>query len=276
MARLVAQEFSQRWEQTAFVENHAGATGMIAGRLVAQAAADGYTILVSSNSVFAAAALDEQLAGYDPLRAFAPVGRVARGAYVLAVHPGFGATVQKFVARARAQPDSVSVATAGVGGNSARALILLQQVAGIRLIDVPYNGGGYDIEAVIAGHVDATFVDLGVALPFAASGEIRVLAACSPNRLALAPELPTFAESGFPGVVTAAWYGVAAPAGTPAAIIAELVATLHSTIADSNVRKRLAAMGCDPISETPEEFAAAIRVEVEEARAFAQVAVRHP
>jgi tripartite-type tricarboxylate transporter receptor subunit TctC len=272
MARLIAREFAERWREAAIVENHVGATGMVASRMVAQAPADGYTLLVASNSPFAAAALDPETAGYDPLRAWAPVGRVARADYVLAVRRGLGAaTVREFVALARARAESVSLATAGAGSNSARALTLLEQIADIRILNVPYNGGSAYLQAVVAGHVDAIFVDLALALPFAASGAIRILAACSPQRLPLAPDVPTFAEAGFPGVLTEAWYGIVAPAGTPADIIAELVATLHSTLADPDVRQRLTTMGCEAIVESPEEFAAAIRREVEQVRALAEL-----
>jgi tripartite-type tricarboxylate transporter receptor subunit TctC len=277
MARLIAREFAERWKQAAVVENHVGATGMIASRMVAQAAADGYTLLVASNSPFAAAAVDLQTAGYDPLRGFSPVGRIARAGYLLAVRPGLGtATVREFVALARVRAESVSLATGGAGSNAARAVALLERAAGIQILSVPYNGGGLDLQAAIAGHVDGAFIDAAIALPYATAGTLRLLAACSPERLALVPDLPTFAEAGFPGVVTNAWYGIAAPAGTPPVIIAELVTTLHSTLADADVRQRLAAIGCEVIAETPGEFAAAIRLEVEQARAFAEQVGRRP
>ncbi len=234
MARLVAREFGDRWNEAVIVENHVGATGMLASRMVAQAPADGYTLLVLSNSPIAAAALDPETAGFDPLRAWAPVGRIARGDVVLAVRRGLGATtVREFVALARARSESVSLATAGTGSNSARAVTLLEEAADIRILSIPYNGGSLDLQAVIAGHVDATFVDLALALPFVAPGAIRLLAVCSPQRLPLAPDVPSFAEAGYPSVVTDAWYGIVAPAATPADIIADLVATLQSMLGRS-------------------------------------------
>ena len=277
MARLIAKEFGDRWNQTAVVENHPGATGLLGGRLVAQASADGYTLLVASNSHFSAAALRGQSAGFDPLRDFAPVGRIAHGDYALAVRPGLGTmTVAEFVARARARPKSVTVATSGAGSNSQRALALLERAAHIRMLEIPYNGGGRDLQAVIAGIVDATFDDLGVVLPFAASGAVRLLAVCSARRTELAPDLPTFAETSLPEVVIEAWYGVVAPAGTPREIMATLIATLRATLADPEVRRTLAAMDLDPIAETPEQFATAIRAEIEQARAVAELIAERP
>jgi tripartite-type tricarboxylate transporter receptor subunit TctC len=275
IARLVAKEFAERLKEAVVVENHGGATGTIAGRMVAQAPADGYTLLVASNGPIASAPVELEAAGYDPLRAWAPVGRIARAGYVLAVRSGLGtANLREFVTLARARAESVSLATVGAGSNSARALALLQRAAGIRILNVPYNGGALGLQAVVAGHVDATFCDVALALPFAASGAVRLLGACARQRLALAPDVQTFAEAGFPGVVTEAWYGIVAPAGTPAGTIAELVATLHSTLADAEVRRRFTAMGFEGIVETPAEFADAIRAEVEQVHSLAERAIR--
>jgi tripartite-type tricarboxylate transporter receptor subunit TctC len=271
VARLVAREFTERGKEAVVVENHPGATGTIGARMVARSPADGYTLLVASNGPIASAPVEVETAGYDPLRAWAPVARFARGGYVLAVRSGLDVTtVRDFVARARALADSVSVSTVGVGSNSSRALALLRQVAGARILEVPYNGGALALQAVIAGHVDATFCEFALAAPLADSGALRILAAASSQRLALAPDLPTFADLGFPGVATESWYGIVAPAGTPAGVIAELVASVHSMLAEADMRHRLTALGCEPIVETPEEFAEAIRMEYEQAQMLAQ------
>lgn len=271
MARLVAREFGERWKEAVVVENHGGATGTIAARMVARSPPDGYTLFVASNGPIASAAVEVATAGYDPLQAWAPVGRFARGGYVLAVRSGFDTTtVREFVARARVTTESVSISTVGAGSNSSRALALLRQAAGIRILEVPYNGGALALQAVVAGHVDATFCEWALASPLAESGAARILAAASRQRLALAPELPTFAEVGLPGVVAESWYGIVAPAGTPAAVIAELNATLHFMLADTDVRRRLTALGCEAIVETPEEFADAIRLETEQARLLSE------
>ncbi len=277
IARIVAQEFGERWNQPVVVENRPGAAGTIAAHLVVQAPADGYTLLVGSNGPIASAPAEMENPPYDPLRAWAPVGRIARSGYVLAVRRGLKATtVQEFVALAKAGPESVSMASAGPGSNSLLPITLLERAAGVRFLNVPYNGGAPQIQAVVSGEVDATFSDVAVVLPFAASGALRLLATCSRQRIAHAPDLPTFVESGFPGVVTEAWYGIVAPAGTPAAVIAELVSTLHSTLADADVHRRFDALGCEAVVETPDEFAAAIRFEYDQARALAEPKSRRP
>jgi tripartite-type tricarboxylate transporter receptor subunit TctC len=279
IARLVAAEFERRWKVAVVVVNQPGATGTIAGRTVAHGPADGYTLFVGGNGPIASAAvaLSYEIAGFDPTRDWAPVGRIARAGYTLMVRSSLGvATVREFAALARSRPEALSASTVGPGSNSSLALSLFQQVADVRMIDVPYKGGGLAVEAVIAGHVDSTFCDVALALPFVASGAARILAACSTRRLKLAPDLPTFAEAGFPGVLTEAWYGIVAPVGTPPAVISELVSTLHTVLEDEEAGRRFAILGCEVIVETPEEMAAAIRVEVEQARAYAARASRQP
>jgi tripartite-type tricarboxylate transporter receptor subunit TctC len=279
IARLVALEFEKRWKVPVVVVNQGGASGTIGGRMVARGPADGYTLFVGGNGPIASAAvaLSPETAGYDPIRDWAPVGRIARAGYVLIARSGLGvSTVREFALLAHARPEALSASSTGPASNSSLGLALFQQVAGVRIIEVPYKGGGDAIEAVVAGHVDAAFCDLALALPFAVSGAVRILAACSTHRLALAPDVPTFAEAGFPGVLTEAWYGIVAPAGTPRAVIAELVAALHAVLVDDDVRRRFTTMGYEAIVESPDQFADAIRLEMEQARAYAARASRQP
>ena len=211
--------------------------------------------------------MQTETAAYDPVRDWAPVGRIARVGYVLAVRSGLGAaTVREFVELARARADGVSLATVGAGSNAARALGLLERAAGVKILEVPYKGGAPGLQAVVAGQVDATFCDLALALPFVPAGTVRILATAGNRRLALAPDVPTFAEAGLPGIVAEPWYGIVAPAGTPAAVIAELSAALHAALNDEDIRRRFASLGYEAIVETPEEFAVAIRFEAEQAR----------
>jgi tripartite-type tricarboxylate transporter receptor subunit TctC len=267
MARLVAQKFAARWKESVVVENHGGAAGTIAGRMVARAPADGHTLLVGSNATIASAAVQTDTAAYDPVRDWAPVGRIARVGYVLAVRSGLGAaTVREFVELARAGADGISLATVGAGSNAARALGLLERAAGVKILEVPFKGGAPGLQAVVAGQVDATFCDLALALPFVSAGTVRILATGGSRRLALAPDVPTFAETGLPGVVAEPWYGIVAPTGTPAAVITELSGALHAALNDDDIRRRFANLGYEAIVETPEEFAVAIRLEAEQAR----------
>lgn len=270
IARMIARQFGQRWNKTVIVVNHAGASGTIAGRLVAHAPADGYTLLVGSNATIASAAVDPEAAGYDPVRDWAPVGRIVRSGIVFVVRPGLDVTtVQDFVALARARAGAITVSTAGAGSNSSQAVALIEQSAGISTLAIPYNGAALQLQAVVAGVVDATICDASVARPFAARGAVRILAATARRRLALLPHVPTFIEAGYPEVVSEPWYGIVAPAGTPAAVIAELVGALHAALADSDARRKFEMLGFEPIVETSDQFANEIRADLEHARATA-------
>ncbi len=277
VARLVAQHFAERWTASVIVENHGGAAGTIAGRLVARSPADGYTLLVGSNAPIASAAIQTEGAGYDPLRDWTPVGRIVRVGYVLALRPGLGVTtLRELVAFARGRAEPLTIATVGVGSNSARAVIQFARVAGIPLTDVPYRGGAPGLQAVITEHVDGTFCDVALALPFLAAGKVRIPASCGRSRLPLLPDVPTFAEAGFPGVVAEPWYGIVAPAGTPAPVVAEIAASLRAMLADPEVGRRFKALGYEPIVEPPEAFGEAIAAEVAQARAGLEAGARRP
>ncbi len=270
IARLVAQQFSTRWNQTVVVENYGGAAGTIAAGMVARAAADGHTLLMGSNASLAAMAIQPGNAGHDPVRDWALIGRAVRVAYVLAVRSGLGvATVREFVARARARPEALSLATAGAGSNAERAARLFERAAAIRFLEVPFKGGAPALQAVVAGQVDGVFCDLAIALPFAASGSVRIVAAASRRRLALAPDIPTFAEAALPGVVAEPWYALVAPTGTPRDIVAEIASALRAALAEADLVRRFAALGYEPVAESQEEFANAILAEVDLARGLA-------
>ena len=271
LARIAAQHFSARWKEGVVVENPAGAGGAIGARVVADAPADGHTLLLASNGVLAAPPAGGDAAGFDALRTWAPIGGIARVGYVLAVRPGLGATtLGAFVAKARARPEALTVATVGGGSNSAKALALLQRAAGIAVLEVPFKGTAPALQAVIGEHVDAIFCDFILAQPSAAKGALRLLAACGRHRLALAPDLPTFAEAGIPGVVAEPWFGLVAPKGTPAAVVGELAAALHAMRADPEVGHRFATLGYEVITDTPEGCAAALDAEQALARSLAR------
>jgi tripartite-type tricarboxylate transporter receptor subunit TctC len=262
LARIAAQHLSVRWKEGVVVENPAGAGGAIGARVVADAPADGHTLLLASNGVLAAPPAGVDAAGFDALRTWAPIGGIARVGYVLAVRPGLGATtLGAFVAKARARPEALTVATVGGGSNSAKALALLERAAGIAVLEVPFKGTVPALQAVVGEHVDAIFCDFILAQPHVAAGAVRLLAACGRRRLALAPDLPTFAEAGIPGVVAEPWFGLVAPKGTPAAVVAEIAAALQAMRTDPEVGRRFATLGYEAIVDTPEGCAAAIDAE---------------
>ncbi len=262
LARIAAQYFAARWKEGVVVENPGGAGGAIGARVVADAAGDGYTLLLASNAVMAAPPAGLEAAGFDALRTWAPIGGVARVGYVLAVRPGLGATtLGAFVAQARARPEALTVATVGPGSNSDKAVAQFERTAGIDLLAVPFKGQAPGLQAVVGEHVDAIFCDLALAQTHVSTGAIRLLAAGSRRRLALAPSLPTFAEAGVAGFVAEPWFGLVAPRGTPAAVVAEIAAALRAMRADPGVAQRFAALGYEAIDDTPDEFAAAIEAE---------------
>ncbi len=191
---------------------------------------------------------------------------------MLVVRPGLGArTVEELVALARTRAESISLGTVGGISNSARALMLLEQGAGIRLLNVPYGGGALYLQAVVAEQIDGAFSDVALALPFAVSGAVHILGCCeSPSASRSRPMYRRL-----PRPASRELYrrpGTRSPLrpGTPAEIVADLVVTLRSSLASEEVARRFAAVGCEAIVETPEESAAAIRLEYEEARALAE------
>jgi tripartite-type tricarboxylate transporter receptor subunit TctC len=262
LARIAAQHFAARWKESVVVENPGGAGGAIGARVVADAAGDGHTLLLGSNAVVVVPPAGLDTAGFDPLRTWAPIGGIARVGYVLAVRPGLGVTtLGAFVAQARTRPEALSVATVGPGSNSAKAVALLERAAGITLLSVPFKGAAPALQAVVGEHVDAIFCDLVLVQTPAGAGAVRLLAACGRRRLALAPDLPTFAEAGVAGVVAEPWFGLVAPKGTPAAVVSEIAAALHAMRTDPEVVHRFASLGYEAIADTPEAFAAAIAAE---------------
>ena len=271
LGRMAAHHFSARWKESVVVENSGGAGGTIGARVAADAPGDGYTLLVGSNAAIVAPPAGFDAASFDPLHTWAPIGAIARVGYVFAVRPGLGAaTIGAFVAQARARPGTLSVATTGAGGNSSKALALLERAAGITVIEVPFKGTSPALQAVVGGHVDAVFGDFILAQLHVAAGALRPLAVCSRRRLALAPGVSTFAEAGVPGVVVEPWFGLVAPKGTPPAIVAEVAAALRAMRVHPDVVQRFSTLGYEAIVDTPDEFALAIEAEMALVRSLAR------
>jgi tripartite-type tricarboxylate transporter receptor subunit TctC len=262
MARVLGAYFAARWGASVVVDNVAGAGGLIGGRAVARAAPDGYMLYVGSSANIAWSAMQSPEAGYDPRVAWAPIGRIGRVAFVLAVRNGLGAgNLREFATRARAKSEGVTVASGGEASNSGRALRLFERLARVKVLEVPYKSSYNSVTAVVSGDVDATFCDLAAALPY--PGQLRLVAQTGAQRSPLAPDLPTFREAGGPDLVLEPWYGLVAPAHTPHDVIAVLVAALRAALTDPDVARRLAAAGYEVVLDSPDEFAAAIRRELE-------------
>jgi len=256
--RILAQRMGTELGQTIVVENRPGASGTIGHNVVAQAAPDGYTLLLGTNSTYAMAPYLLGKLPYESEKAFAGVGLVASSPQVLCVHPSVPVTdVKSFLDYVRArQPNGVSFESSGPGGSSHMAMELLMAMTKVSMLHVPYRGGGPALQALITGEVNSGFSDSVVALPMAEAGKIRTLAVSTTARIAVAPNLPTIAEAGVPGFQSSTDVALLVPAATPPAIVKTLSTALIAALKSPEVREPLAKQGVVIAAGTPEEFPA--------------------
>ncbi|HTD89780.1 MAG TPA: tripartite tricarboxylate transporter substrate binding protein [Burkholderiales bacterium] len=261
-ARTLAHRISAHWGQQVVVDNRAGGTGVIGVQIAAAAAPDGYTILFASSSTFATApALNPNLP-YDPVKDFVPIALVVLGPNVLTAHPLVPVqSLNDLIRLAKARPGQITYASPGIATASHMAGLLFARSAGIDLLHVPYKGGGVAVNDLLAGQVQLLFGSVSTSSPLVKSGRLRALAATSMKRLATLPEVPTIAESGFPGYEVVQWFGVAAPAGLPRAIIMKFNQEIVAILAHSDAREALIKQGLEPVGSTPEMFSAYIKSE---------------
>ena len=255
VGRMVADKMSHSLGQTVIVDNKGGASGAIGSEYVARAAPDGYTLLVAISDTHAINPAVMPHLPYDPQKDFVAVSLMATQPMALMVGRHFeGRTLAEFVAAARRKPRSITYASNGKGGLQHLAMELFSRQAGIELLHVPYKGSAPALSDVIAGQVDCLFISLQGAGGNVGSGNLRPLAISAPARLAVAPDVPTFAESGFPGVNVTQWYAMMAPRGTPAAIVDLLSQHAKAALASPDVASRLKAAGTEPVGSSPEQF----------------------
>ncbi|HUP29497.1 MAG TPA: tripartite tricarboxylate transporter substrate binding protein [Usitatibacter sp.] len=265
VARALAEPLSKALGQPVVVENRPGAGGNIAAEAVARAAPDGHTLLVGTNGPLAVSpALYRDLA-YEPSRDLTPVTLLGTSPNLIAVHPSLGVkTLQGVVERARADPGKLNFASVGKGSVSQLSMELLNSVAGIRTVHVPYNGGAPAVLALVAGDVQLLSLNPTALIPQMAAGKVIVVAQTSARRSPLVPEVPTVAESGYAGFEAEVWIAIMAPAGTPPEAIrrlnAELVAIARSPAMKASLWDR---QWIDPVGSTPAETAAVIRRETD-------------
>jgi tripartite-type tricarboxylate transporter receptor subunit TctC len=264
-ARILAAKFSESWGAPVLVENVPGAGSNIATDRVAKSAPDGYTLLMGGNpSLVISPSLYDKLP-YDPVKDFAPISQVFVAANALTVPLNVPAkSVEELVAMARAQPGKLTYGHAGVGTSQHLAAELFKYTARIDITPVAYRGTTAMLPDLLAGRLTMSFANVVNVLPLAKEGKLRVFAVTSLKRSALAPDLPTMAESGYPGFEAVPWFGLLAPAGTPPAIIEKLHADTVKFLATDDVRKKFAEIGLEPIGNTPAEFLAAIKKETPE------------
>jgi tripartite-type tricarboxylate transporter receptor subunit TctC len=258
--RMVGQKFTDAWGQQVVAENRAGAGGTIASELVARAAPDGYTLLMNSMSHAITPALYNL--SYDTIRDFAPISLFVQSPSVLAVHPSLPVkSVKELIAFTKARPDQVLFSSSGSGSGQHLAMELLNRMAGIQLVHIPYKGTAPSILDLVAGRVSVTSASAISTMPNVRSGRLRALAVSSARRSPSVPELPTVAEAGVPGFAVDQWYALFAPAGTPKEIVGKLYGEIAKAVANQETKERLLAMGLDPVGSTPEDFTAYVKTE---------------
>jgi tripartite-type tricarboxylate transporter receptor subunit TctC len=258
-ARLASQILAPKLGQPVVVENRAGAGDAIGARAVATAAPDGYTLLVGNTSVMAVIPAVSASAGYDPVKDFAPIAKITEGFQILVVHPSSPwKTVKDFVDYAKANPGKINYAHTGGGGLPHLAGELFSLRSGIKLTGVSYRSGGESNAAVLSQAVHATFENIAILGALIRDSRLRALGVQSARRTPLLPDVPTMAEAGYADAEAYTFFGLVAPAGTPAPIIARLNALLNEGMQASDIQANLAKIGTESQPGSPADFAAYI------------------
>jgi tripartite-type tricarboxylate transporter receptor subunit TctC len=260
LARAVADELSRSLGQPVIVENRAGAGGNVGAEVVARAAPDGYTLMMSSAGILTANQFLYAKMPFDPEKDFVPVSNVADMPMLVVVSPKVEAkTLGDLVAFARANPNKLNFGSPGVGTTGHLGLALFMYAAKIKLTHVPYRGAAPAITDLLAGQIDGVVDNPPTVLPHIEAGKLRPLAVAAKTRMPLLPDLPTAAEAGVPGYEASSWFGIVAPAGTPPAIVNRLQHDIATALKQPNVQQRFAKSGARLLGNTPAEFAQQIR-----------------
>lgn len=263
-ARIVANFLSKKLGQNFIVENVTGGSTIIATGRVANAAPDGYTLLLGTNGTNATNVALYSKLPYSPLRDFAPITPVATSYLILLCHPSVpAASVRDLVALAKSKKGLLTYGSGGSGSTPHLAAELFKSLAHIELVHVPYKGGSPAMIDLLAGRIDLYFSNTAVAMPHVGSGRVRILAVTSAKREAALPNVPTFSESGVPGYEVTSWFGLFAPAKTPPEVIARLHADVARIVAQPETVKHFDAAGLAPASSTPAQFTEFIRREID-------------
>lgn len=263
MARRIAEKLQSSTGQPAIVENKPGAGGAVGAEYVARAAPDGYTFMMGVTGSHAISVSLNPKLPYDPLKDFAPITKVMSAPLIIAVTPKFPArTLAEFVAYARTRPDQVTHSTPGNGTSMHLTGEMFNIAAGLKLVHVPFKGSAGALNGLLGDQVQLMFGDFLVLLPQIRAGKLNALAVTSATRHPLLPEVPTVAESGYPGFEALSWQGLFAPAGTPSDIVAKLNAEVLKALAADDVRDSFARQGMIVAGSTPAEFHAFVAAEI--------------
>jgi tripartite-type tricarboxylate transporter receptor subunit TctC len=263
LARSMGGKLTELLGQQVVIDNRPGANGDIGMQIVARAVPDGYTLVLGyiANIGIGPSLYDKM--PYDPVKDFAPITQVAGASNILVIHPSVPAkNFKEFIAYTKANPRKVTFASASVASVGHLTGELLNDLAGIDMVHVPYKGSGQAISDLVGGHIKVMISGMASTLPHVKSGKLRGIATTGAKRTPATPDLPTIAESGFPGFEASSWFGVLAPARTPRPVINRLNKDIIQALQDPAVEKRLAAVGFEITTGTPEQFAAYIQSEI--------------
>ncbi len=264
IARIVGQKLGERLGQQVVIDNRGGAGGTIGTEIAARSSPDGYTLTMGTTSTHVIAVGVYSKLKYDPIRDFEPLTLVATTPYLLVVNPGVKAnSLKEFIALAKSQPGKLNYASAGTGSTTQLAMEMLKSAAGIDLVHVPYNGNGPANTATLGGQVQALFGSMPAVLTQAKAGRLRPLAVGTPKRSPSLPDVPTVAESGYPGFDASLWLGFFAPKGTPAPILRRLQSELTAIAQSPEMKEQFERNGAEPLTNTPAEFTKLIRTEID-------------
>ena len=273
MARVVAQRMSAILGQQLYVENRGGAGGTIGARAAAQAEPDGYTLMLGTTSTLVVAPEVYRNVGYDPLKSFALIAAFGNTSSLFVVNPEVPArNVRELVALARREPGKLSYSSPGVGSSPHLVAELFRRRTGIDAVHVPYKSGGQSVSAAVSGEVQFAFENPFVTLPLVRAGKVRALASTGETRGAETADIPTMIEAGIPDFVSVSFTGLAAPAGTPAEIVAKLNAAANDSLNSPDVHTALTRLAVEPRPGTPADFAAFVVRETEKWRTVVQAA----
>ena len=261
LGRLISERLSAQLGQPVVTENRGGAGGNVGAEAAAKSTPDGYTIVLVAPSLAISPTLYTKL-NYDPVKDLAPISLVATVPNVVVTQVAHSATLREFIAAAKAKPGEMNFGSGGSGTSNHLAGELFNLLAGTKLTHVPYKGVNLAMQDVMAGRIDLVVIGVPAAAPHVKAGKLRALAVLAPQHLPALPEVPTVAEAGLPGFEVTTWYGILAPSGTPRPIIARLNAELVKAMHSPEMKERLAGIGTEPVTSTPEEFAAYIQAEI--------------
>jgi tripartite-type tricarboxylate transporter receptor subunit TctC len=260
MARGLGDKLSSLWKQPVIIENKPGIAGTVSA---ANSAPDGYTLMLTSNGHTIIKILNKD-AGVDPVTAFTGVAEVASIPLVLIVPPTSSAkNLKEFLALAKEKPGTLNFASAGVASSAFIAAELLRQTAQINIVHIPYKGTSEQLTSIMRGDAQMAMAFIGTAVPLIQAGQVRALAVASPQRYPALPDVPTFAEAGFPQYQYDSWFGILAPAKTPAPIVKKVNETVASFLKDPDIQRQWGTLGAVPIFTTPEQFDQAIKSDVD-------------